>query len=286
MKRTDLLKLALTRNWKFPGKERLSTWIKPSKEFKTHLQGGIVWLTDEDIGIYTNGDSYIEWSILSTGNYEDEIGKLIRISLFPGAVGLDIGANIGLQSIRMSQAVGPEGIVCSFEPLNYLQEKLYNNLNLNKADNIKFFSCALSDQEGVNEFKINKNCWNQGTFNIGDSNQGNDTQQVHIKIGDTIPEIINLERLDLIKIDVEGFEHHVLRGLKQTIVKHKPRIIFEYDSNYWLKTGERIQECFNYLQSINYHVYQITPVGCEYINQPDKIKTGNLFCIQQTINEK
>src|ERR1700712_3608050 len=108
MKRIDRIKLDFTRNWKLPGKERLSRWLKPSAKLKADIKGGIACLTDEDIAIYTTADNYIEWAILSTGVYEEEINKLIRISLKPGNNALDIGGNIGLQSIRMSQCVGAE----------------------------------------------------------------------------------------------------------------------------------------------------------------------------------
>ena len=79
MKRLDRIKLDFTRNWKLPGKERLSNLLKPSDQLKQSINNGIVWLTNEDIAIYTSADSYIEYSILSTGTYEDEINKLISI---------------------------------------------------------------------------------------------------------------------------------------------------------------------------------------------------------------
>jgi FkbM family methyltransferase len=279
MKRTDRIKLDFTRNWKFPGKERLSRWLISSNTAKANMNNGIVWLNDEDIAIYTTADNYIEWSILSTGTYENEINKLIRISLKPGDNALDIGGNIGLQSLRMSQQVGINGKVYAFEPITYLQEKLKKNISLNCASNVTLFPYALSDTEGEVEFKIDRNVWNQGTFSLNSINNGSEVQHVIIKIADEIPEIQTLNSIDLIKIDVEGFEYHVLRGLKQTLIKHKPRIIFEYDGNYWQKTAQKISDCCSFLQSLNYTLYQITSVGCELITSTENISGGNLFCI-------
>lgn len=280
MKRSDRIKLNFTRNWRLPGKERLSRWLKPSEQFKKKIAEGIVWLADEDIAIYTSADTYIEWTILSTGTYEDEINKLIRISLKPGDVALDIGGNIGLQSIRMSKATGENGKVYAFEPLKHLQEKFIKNIHLNKADNVKLFPFALSNIESEADFSIDKGNWNQGTFSIADNNGGTEIQHVFIKIADEIPDIKALTKADLIKIDVEGFEYQVLLGLKQTIEKHKPRIIFEYDSNYWLKHGQNIEDCFSFLSNLNYTFYQITSIGCTLIKQPSDIESGNLFCMQ------
>ncbi|MDB5145706.1 MAG: hypothetical protein JWQ66_4419 [Mucilaginibacter sp.] len=279
MKRIDRIKLDFTRNWKLPGKERLSRWLKPSPGLKVNINNGIAWLSDEDIAIYATAESYVEWTILSTGTYENEINKLIRISLKNGENALDIGGNIGLQSIRMSQCVGETGKVYAFEPLTYLQKKFSNNLSLNKVNNVTLFPFALADEESEADFTINDKSWNQGAFSLGNKNEGFEKQRVIIKVADNISEIQALDSLHLIKIDVEGFEYQVLKGLKQTLNKHKPRIIFEYDSNYWINNGLEIDDCYLFLRSLSYEIYQITPVGCELLTNSDNIESGNLFCI-------
>jgi FkbM family methyltransferase len=285
MKRKDRIKLDFTRNWKLPGKERLSNWLKPSKDLKSKLKNGITWLSHEDIAIFTTADNYIEWSLLSTGTYEDEINKLIRISLKPGHIALDIGANIGLQSIRMAQCVGNSGHVYSFEPLNYLQKKLKRNIGLNKLENVTLLPFALSDQAGETTYTIDETNWNQGTFNLNNKNSGSKAQQIIVKVADQLTEIRTLSRLDLVKIDVEGFEFHVLKGLEATLKKHLPRIIFEYDSNYWDNNGHHISDCSDFLKGLGYQLYQITSVGCELISDTKNIHSGNLFCIPKLNDE-
>ena len=219
MKRADRVKLSITRNWNLPGTERLSRWIKPSDEIKVTLKNGVTWLKDEDIAIYTSADSYIEYAILSTGTYENEISKLIKISVKPGFVALDIGGNIGIQSVRMSQCAGPLGKVYSFEPLGYLQVKFKKNIALNNCENVTLFPLALSDADGELTVNIDEHNWNQGTFSLQHNDRGSVAQKIAVKAGDNMAEIQNLDRLDLIKIDVEGFEYQVLRGLKETFKK-------------------------------------------------------------------
>ena len=279
MKRTDRIKLNITRSWRFPGKERLSTIFKPSEQLKASLAKGITWLTDEDIAIYTSADNFIELTILGTGTYEEEINKLMRISLKHGGNALDIGANFGLQSIRMSQCAGSTGKVLAFEPLTHLQEKFRQNMQLNRVENVVLLPCALSDEETEAEFGINKNAWNQGTFSLSNKNDGHEKQLVLIKIGDNIPEVQQLESLQLIKIDVEGFEYPALKGLRQTINKHKPRIIFEYDAHSWKHAGYDINTCYQFIQAMNYSLYQISYVGCELLDNAGKIQSGYIFCI-------
>lgn len=278
MKRKDRIKFNITRSWNFPGKERLSSLLNSSYT-KRVSQNGITWLAHEDIAIYTSGNSYIEWSILSNGTYEDEIGKLIRISLREGDVTLDVGGNIGLQSIRMSQSVGKTGKVYAFEPLNYLQEKFNHNIKLNRADNVTLFPYALSDAEVEAEFTVNPQSWNQGTFSLADNQLGAEKQKVSIKVADQLPELVALSSLSLVKIDVEGFEYQVLRGMTQLLQKHKPRIIFEYDDNYWKNTGQDIQSCYEFLTGLGYSLYQIDKFSCDFIDHPQQIEGGNIFCI-------
>lgn len=279
MKRNDKIKLSFTRNWNLPGKERLARILGISASQKQRLQGAVTWLEDEDIAIYADPGSYIEWTVLSTGKFEPDIAKLIRISLQNGDTALDIGMNIGLQSIRMSQAVGRDGRVLAFEPLEHICEKAKRNFELNRTDNVTIFSCALSDTAGEAIFEVNKTNFNQGTFSLKADGTGGERQVVHIKVGDDVDEIRQIGRLKLIKIDVEGFEFHVLRGLEKTLEKFHPRIIFELDTNYWVRSNQDVSACFDFLTSLGYTLYQITPVGCELIRQAAEIESGNIFCM-------
>ncbi|HYK76420.1 MAG TPA: FkbM family methyltransferase, partial [Daejeonella sp.] len=108
---------------------------------------------------------------------------------------------------------------------------------------------------------------------------GNTEQSIQIKKGDLLPEIQQLKKLDLIKIDVEGYEFPVLKGLQQTLEKFKPRLIFEYDQNYWRNNQQDIDYCYQFLRELNYTIYQIIPLGCHRLTRSDYIESGNLFCI-------
>ncbi|MDB5117667.1 MAG: hypothetical protein JWQ79_3159 [Mucilaginibacter sp.] len=154
-------------------------------------------------------------------------------------------------------------------------------MSLNQVKNVSLLPFALSNVSSAEDFKITRNSWNQGTFNLNHSDTGEETQKVFIRVADDLDELKNLTRLDLVKIDVEGFEYRVLKGLFNTLYRFRPRIIFEFDHNYWLKSGNDIAACYNLLQSLHYALYQITSVGCEYIHSLNDIKNGNIFCIQE-----
>ena len=280
MNRRDRIKLVFTRNWKFPGKERLSSYLLKSYKKNASGKTNIAWLANEDIAIFADPNSFIEWQVASMGAYEDEINKLIRISLKHGDTAIDVGGNIGLQSIRMSQAVGENGRVYSFEPLIYLQEKFKKNIVLNRVYNVTLMPLALSDTESTAEFTIDPNGDNQGTFSLADTGPGAEKQLVDVKIADSLLELVALQALHLVKIDVEGFELQVLRGMKGLLQKHKPRLIFEYDTPLWARTGQDIKTCYQFLSDMGYLFYQVTEAGCGKINSWEEIESGNLFCMQ------
>lgn len=277
--RKDNFKLGISRNWKFPGQTRLAKWLKPSNESSQKLRNGIIWIEDENISIYTTADNYIENSILTTGTYESEIAKIINFSLVPGDVCLDIGCNIGLQSLRMSKMVGLNGKVLSFEPLAYLRDKSFKNFSLNRTDNIQLLPYALSDIDDIFEIDIDEHIYNQGTFNLLQKPTGGSRQHITVKVGDTLSEISSLTQLALIKIDVEGFEYNVLKGLVATLKKFKPRIIMEFDKNYWIRNNQDVKHCYEFLSKMNYHFYQINSIGCELVARPENITDGNLLII-------
>lgn len=282
MNGTDRIKLRWIRNWKLPGQERLARYFKPSVSLKNSFKNGIIWLHDEPLALYASADNYIEWTLLSTGNYEPEIEKLIALSLRQGDVALDIGANIGLQSLRMARYTGDTGLVLSFEPLQHLQKKFMANMLLNRFAQIKLLPYALSNYNDEADFSIDFDEWNQGAFSIGQKNAGKKgRQKVQIRKGDELPEIKELTRLDLIKIDVEGFEPDVLTGLAETLAKHRPRIIFEFDEIYWQKEGKDASDCFSFLSGLNYLLYQIQSIGLEPIVHHTDFQSGNIFCIPQ-----
>ena len=279
MNRRDKIKLSFTRNWKFPGRERLARILRSSSTLRNGLKNGITWLNDEPVAIYTTADNYIECCVLETGSYENEIEKLISVSLKEGDVALDIGANIGLQSLRMGRYAGLSGQVLAFEPLSHLQKKFAKNILLNRLTNITLFPFALSDIADDVERSVNDKAWNQGTFSLTNIESSVSKQKIKIVVADEMPEIKALLKLSLVKVDVEGFELNVLRGMQKTLARFRPRIIFEYDHNYWIKSGQSIDECFIFLKELDYNIYQIFGAGCELLDSSADCRSGNLLCI-------
>ncbi len=137
---------------------------------------------------------------------------------------LDIGANIGNHTLDFSTYAGK---VYSFEPINFVYDLLQSNVAVNDIKNVITVNKALSDKEGADEIHL---C----DHNIGASSislaRGKGTMVEVKKItGDSFFNKENLASLDFIKIDVEGHEKYALKGLMNTIKKHKPLILMEWN---------------------------------------------------------
>ena len=129
-----------------------------------------------------------------------------------GQVVLDVGANYGDSSIWWAKKFGAK--VVAFEPLNDVFIELEKNVELNSADVIAY-NVAIGNGE-----EISGN--SQGRmFSAGGV----------LKIKTKRLDDYSFDRVDLLKIDVEGFEYEVLKGAENTINKFKPRIIIETHSD-------------------------------------------------------
>ena len=139
---------------------------------------------------------------------------------------LDVGANIGITSIIFSEFF--EGVI-SFEPSKKTFNVLLENLQTNKIKNVKALNYGLGDKEKESNIMTPLNeassaAVTQEYINIQDY----EFDKVEIKVGDIeLKKEINDKRIGLIKIDVEGLELEVLKGLQKTIKENNPIIILE-----------------------------------------------------------
>lgn len=142
---------------------------------------------------------------------------------------IDIGTNTGLHLITAAplsdKAIG-------FEPYDMIRKRADNNVKQNKLANCKIYPFGLSDQEEKLPYTApDRDNHGNGFFSDPSQEYSQKDQSklfLQVKRGDDVFCETNIGP-SVIKIDVEGFEKFVFRGLAQTIKKHKPAIIFEYN---------------------------------------------------------
>lgn len=194
---------------------------------------------------------YISDKIESTGTfYEIELLSWIEEQKYRDGIFIDVGANIGNHTIFFSKILNRE--TWSFEPYGVAHRALERNVEVNRLNNVKLFEIGLSDSESFGEMFV-QNDGNIGTAAIVNSSKSNDS--VELKVGDSVLREAN--SISLIKIDVEGFELNVLRGIRNTIDKHSPTLLVECMSSV------EFENTINYLSPLGYTpraVFGATPM--------------------------
>jgi methyltransferase, FkbM family len=186
-----------------------------------------------DISEFTTKDYYFS-SLL----YEPETTRFFLSQLREGEVFIDIGANHGYYTLMAAHLVGDVGKVFAFEPNPQVLAQLKKHISLNEVGHrVMINSLALSDtSRNEVEFFVSNCATNSGLSSLALTesaiNRGELSSHNKIMIStSTFDEWLETEkpvRLDLVKIDVEGAEEKVLRGMSKTLATTPPkRIICE-----------------------------------------------------------
>lgn len=167
---------------------------------------------------------------------------------------LDIGANIGQTSLNILKTQEKKGIlpkIYSFEPFPDTFNKLQINVELNNASTkIHCINKGVGSSPGKLPM-LKHNEANSGGFRIvKEANSA--TISVDVTTIDQFVIDNNITRVDFVKIDVEGFEFEVLKGMQQVLETHKPVVIFEFDTQNLADLNINPQDIFIYLQNLHY----------------------------------
>ena len=154
----------------------------------------------------------------------DTLNALITES--PKAIFMDIGANVGHHSIFLSKFASQ---VLAFEPYPKVNMQFKQQIAHNNISNIQIFETGLSDRrETLNYYAPTGNNEGIGSFDESSIGKGNTSYgQLELQEGDQVIESDSWKNIKLIKIDVEGFEKKVIKGLMRTIEEERPVIVCE-----------------------------------------------------------
>jgi len=181
--------------------------------------------------------------------YEPELAYLEKI-LSPGGVFVDVGANFGVYALVASKLVGETGRVLAFEPTAQSFATLQQNIALNHFSNVGAFQVALAQTVG-------KSWLYHARDPVGNS-LGKDPlwrdegEEVQTEALDNLLGEKGVERVDAIKIDVEGAEELVLRGAVKCLTTQSPIIIFEFNPGCAARLGLLPYGARDFLQSLGY----------------------------------
>jgi FkbM family methyltransferase len=140
----------------------------------------------------------------------------------PGQVFLDIGAHVGWYAIQAARAVGPSGQVVAIEPAPRNRLQLENNINLNGITNVTIVPQAVWSHAGKVKWQGDSA---ESVWHKIDESSGIETVDA-VTVDDLVRRFA-LNRVDWIKLDIEGAEVEVLKGAAQSIQRFHPALFIE-----------------------------------------------------------
>jgi FkbM family methyltransferase len=205
----------------------------------------------------TSDDNYLEH--IKNG-FEPDMVKLFRTLANRSEVILDVGANIGCTAILFGELAKS---VYAFEPSPTTFAFLEKNVMNSGLRNIYPLNMGLGSQTGETTLTYSQKNRSGGfVSNQTQASAGHVTEKIIIRKMDEALKPYNLKNVDFIKIDVEGFEGHVIKGGENTLTTHKPVVVLEL--NHWcLNAFQRttIPDFFDFLRSVFPILYAVDGAG-------------------------
>jgi len=206
--------------------------------------------------------------------HEREEFQGMSLLIRSGDVVFDVGAHIGLHSVFASRLVGPGGKVYAFEPVPDIYWMLRETLVLNRCENIIPLQKAICDRVGtvaMNLFEPNYSEWNtigHPTYVTPEKQQVSSHTTIRVP-SDTLDHFVTndaIDRIDFLKVDVEGFEKFVFEGAKHLFEEQRIRCIsFEISKTPLEGAGVKPREVFKLLESYRYFVYRFDLETCAFL---------------------
>lgn len=251
----------------------LRRWLNPNVDVDLEVvRDGHRWLL--------NPSDYVQSEFFWLSSRDAwEIFHLKKL-LKPGYVIFDVGANFGHYAITLADALQRDCKVYAFEPFPPNLERLRTNVRLNALENtIQVHAIGLADSVGSGHMTTRAD--NSGAATLaGGANGG---FRVELTTLDSFCAQHRIEKLDFIKIDIEGYEEKLFLGGVRTIRRFAPLILIELDPPKLMRAGSSVDRVVAQLNDFEYELrvaqrdhlvpLGVLPRGQDYIN---------VFCLQRT----
>jgi len=188
---------------------------------------------------------------LSYLTYEPEITELIDKYVTSGSIVVDVGANIGYHTVFASKRAKK---VVAFEPEPNNYALLKKNIEANSCENVTAVNSGLSEAAGTANLHLCES-------NTGSHSMVSDGKAVPISLT-TLDDYLHGERVDFIKMDIEGAEGLALKGMLKTLEKWRPIVVSEFRPANIKKSGIDPEWFFKVFNDLGYSIKEIgVPIG-------------------------
>lgn len=218
------------------------------------FRGGLKWRLDLSQGI--------DLAIYLLGAFERSTVDAYRKMIKQGDTVLDIGANVGAHTLHLARLVGDSGAVIAYEPTAYAVSKLRQNLALNPGlvQRVTVAQVMLTDSDDrIPEHEIYSS-WpltTQNNLHVGHRGQLKSTEGCRALKLDSHLKSLKVKKVDFIKMDVDGFECHVLGGATVTLENYQPSILMELSPYLYSEHGKSLDDLLSLLNRAGYSMFHL-----------------------------
>lgn len=242
-------------------------WKDPRTIFRKARRRAILWFPHRPVQTISLGRVRMELDLRDENMrgmflewYEPEEVALLRKVLRPGQIVLDIGASVGYLSAVAAEAVGPAGLVHAFEPVPASFERLKRLAELNPGFRIIPVNAAAGSEEGRLWLALSSDQnigWNTLVPGLMPQSQQREQIQVPVRVMDAYIAEVGLGRVHFIKVDAEGFEFPILKGLRRCLEEDRPLVLCEVVPGAYPLLGSSVQELQEFLKRQRYQVLDL-----------------------------
>jgi FkbM family methyltransferase len=173
-------------------------------------------------------DTGISCELAVEGTHEPVATQLMLEMIREGMVTVDIGANIGYYALQIALRVGTQGRVIAFEPAPNSYGLLVQNIHQNGLTNVQAYPYAIgSTRKEMDFFLYEQSNWN--SF-VKHGEPIGRVKVLVVPLDEILPSLIN--RVDLIRMDIEGHELEAIQGMKNTLRRHQPILCMELHGSF------------------------------------------------------
>ena len=209
------------------------------------------WYEGLRLGLFIGND--LTFSLYIGGSFEPNEFVFVGRSLSPGMVFVDGGANDGLYSILAGHYVGRAGTVLAVEPSARECRRLEANVALNQLDNVLLEQVALGDEPGESYLAVAG--IGREVLNALQPHAQDGGEPVRVETIDALVHRHRLERVDVIKLDIEGSEVDALLGAKETIARFRPVLLIEAEEDRLATLDRTVDDLVALLEQQDYGVW-------------------------------
>jgi FkbM family methyltransferase len=204
---------------------------------------------------------HLDRKIYRRGAFEVPVSEVFKKLVKAGHVVFDIGAHIGYYTLIAAAHVGETGQVHSFEPVPDLFDALVRNVRLNCLPTAHVSRAAAWKERASIAFFMAKR-FHGAVSSVVKTELCEDTPVSieAISLDDYVREM-KIERLDVVKLDVEGAELFVLQGLERSLANGAPEVICEMGEPLFNQLGYDTHTLVSYMRSLGYQVFRLKNPG-------------------------